>query len=226
MQIGHMRPRPRLGVRASVALILLCEAGFAQGRKPTGPSELNLESYSRLLDTLLPRDHPPSLRLDCLMILRFEPNKGAESQIAIRAWHDGHVDATLYTVLDASVWSAANGYIARTGGENLEAIAKSIKVQNRPLDLPRSDVDRWISSLFEALRSSEASLENFAAEYRRTGTRQAVLDGDHYDFWYAQGETEFHWAFSDVPVSEARRGAILPLAKWMDIVRTESRAVR
>jgi len=183
-------------------------------------------SYSQLLDTLLPREHPPSLRLDCLMILRFEPNEGAESQIVIRAWHDGHVDATLYTVQGASAWSAANGYIARTRGENLEAIAKSIQVQSRTLDVPRAGVDKWASSLFEALRSSESSLEKLAAEYRKTGTRQAVLDGDHYDFWYAQGEIEFHWAFSDVPVSEARREAILPLAKWMDMVRTESGAAR
>ncbi len=108
----------------------------------------------------------------------------------------------------------------------MEAIAKSIQVQSRLLNVPRADVDKWTSLLFEALRSSESTLEKFADAHRKTGARQAVLDGDHYDFWYAQGEIESHWSFSDVPVSEARREASLPLAKWMDMVRTESRAVR
>jgi hypothetical protein len=226
MQIDRMSPNPKLCGWAALTLILLCEDGFTQSLAPAERQVIRSESYSQLLDTLLPRKYTPSPQLDCLMILRFEPNEGAESQLAIRAWHDGHVEATLYTVQGASVWSTANGYIARTGAENLEAIAKSIKVQSRRLDLPRPAVDKWISSLFEALRNSASSLEKLALQYRKTGNRLTELDGDHYDFWYVQGEAESHWEFSDVPVRAARREAILPLAKWMDMVRTESGAGR
>jgi hypothetical protein len=222
MQIAHVAYAPKFRAKLVLALILLCEAGFAQNSTSSGRAQLSLENYSRLLDALFPRDYPPTLKLDYLMILRFEPNEGPESQLALRMWHDGRIEATLYRIQGVGAWRAANGYTARTGKVNLGAIARSINVQMTPLSISRSDVEKWHSSLFEAVRNSEAALEGSAEEFRRSGTRETVLDADRYDFWYVQGETEFHWSFSDVRITDAPQGAILPLAKWMSMVRLES----
>jgi len=170
---------------------------------------------------VLPREYPRSLKLDYLFTLRFEPNQGGESQLEVRAWHDGRVDVTVSTISGGSVWRTAKGYLARTGKENLAAITDSIKVQTHSVKLSRSDLEKWHSSLFVATRSSESYLERSAKSYRTGGNRDAVLDGDHYELWYIQGETESHWSFSDVPAENAAKAAILPLAKWMGMIRSE-----
>jgi hypothetical protein len=171
---------------------------------------------------LFPREYPPSLKLDYVMILRFEPNERAESQLVVRTWHDGTVEATLFAIQDGTAWRVANAYIAQTGKENIEAIAGSIRVQRRSLNLSRPDVQKWHTLLFQALRASESALERSAEEYRVSGTREAVLDGGRYDLWYAQGETECHWSFSDVDISDAPERTNSPLAHWMNTVRIAS----
>jgi hypothetical protein len=153
------------------------------------------------------------------MVLRFQPNRGTESQLAIRALHDGGGEGTLYTIQGDSAWTTANRYVARTGQEQATAIAGTIKVKKRDLSLARADLEKWHALLFDVVRGSESTLERSAEEYRTNGTRSTVLDGDRYDFWYVQGETESHWSFSDVPLGDAPRQAILPLAKWMAMVR-------
>jgi hypothetical protein len=203
----------------SLTLILLCKIVSAQNI----PSpKLSAASYTRLLNMVLPPEYPRSQKLDYLFILRFEPNEGTESQLDVRAWHDGRVEATLSTIKGVSAWRVANDYIARTGKENLVAITDLIKAQTHPVNFSRSDLEKWHSSLFVALRSSESYLERSAQSYRTGGNRDAVLDGDHYELWYVQGETESHWSFSDVPAGSALQAPILPLAKWMVRFRSES----
>jgi hypothetical protein len=202
-----------------LTLILLGRVGFAQGPPSGRTFELSSESYSRLLDTLFPRQYPPSLKLDYLMILRFQPNELPESQLVIRAWHDGHVEAVLYTVSGGSVWGVANKYLAQTGKEDVRGVANSIKVKATPLSLSTSTVEGWHTSLFTALREEEAELERSSAEFQKNGTREAVLDGARYDLWYVQGENESHWSFSDLDTSATSSGGNLPLGRWMNRVR-------
>jgi hypothetical protein len=198
--------------------VLLSGTTFAQGTSP-GSVVLSRQGYSQLLDTQFPRVYPASLKRAWLTILRFEPNRGVESQLAIEAWHDGHIEATLYTIQGRSAWAAGNAYIARAGREDLGSIAKSIRVQKRVLSLQPSDLEKRHALFFAVARDSESALERSAAEFRTSGNRNTVLDGDRYELWYVQGETETHWSFSDVHLDDAPGQAILPLAKWMAMVR-------
>jgi hypothetical protein len=86
------------------------------------------------------------------------------------------------------------------------------------LKVSRSDIEKWHALLFIAMRESESLLERSAEEFRKDGTRAAVLDGDRYGLWYVQGENELHWSFMDVPIGDAPNQATLPFAKWMAMV--------
>lgn len=203
----------------SVALI----AGTASPQGVSGTTTLITDAgYVRLLDTIFPRESPVPLKVAYTMILRFEPNEGPESQLLFRAWNDGHVDAELYSVKDGSAWSAANNYIAKSGGEDIAAIAPSIPVEKKQLTIPANKIQQWHAGLFDSLRSSDSALEKSAAAYAKDGSREAVLDGTRYQFWYLQGEAEMRWNFSDIDINDAPARANLPLARWMNMVRMAS----
>jgi hypothetical protein len=204
---------------ACLSVFLSFSPAFGQSSS-AGPTVLSPENYSHLLDRLFPRVHPPSLRLDWLLVLRFEPNHGPESQLSIRAWHDGRAEVYFDLIQGSSAWSEANAYIARTGQQNLDAITSSIKTTRSVLSLPRSTLERWHQLFFRAIGESQLLLEKSDEEFRKSGERAAVLDGDRYTLWYMQGESEFSWSFSDVPINDVARQGMSPLVKWMATVRS------
>lgn len=211
---------------SNTILLLLFVAGIAGTANPQGVSGtttlISDGAYVQLLDTIFPRESPVSLKIAYTMILRFEPNEGPESQLLFRAWYDGHVDAELYSVKNGSAWSAANSYIAKSGREDIAAIAPLIPVEKKQLTVPANEVQQWHAGLFDTLRSSDSALQKSAAEYAKDGSREAVLDGTRYQFWYLQGEAEMRWNFSDIDINDARARANLPLARWMNMVRMAS----
>ena len=213
-------------VYSSAILVLLMLAATVGAAAPqdatTGSTLISEAGYAHLLDAAFPRENIASLKIAYTMVLRFEPNEGPESQLLFRVWHDGHIDAQLYTVKSGSAWGLANNYIARSGKEDIAAIAPLIPVEKKQLELSAAEVERWHAGLFDILRLSDSALQRAAAEYAKDGSRDAVLDGTRYQFWYMQGETDLRWSFSDIDVNDALARAYLPLARWMNTVRIAS----
>ena len=204
-------------------LMAAATADAANSQGGTTESKLMSEGgYTHLLDAVFPREKIASLKVAYAMVLRFEPNEGPESQRLFRVWHDGHIDAQLYTIKSGSAWSLANSYIARSGKEDVAAIAPLIPVEKKQLELSAAEVEQWHTGLFGILRASDSALQSAAAEYAKNGRREAVLDGTRYQFWYMQGETELSWSFSDIDVKDTLARANLPLARWMNSVRVAS----
>jgi hypothetical protein len=186
------------------------------------PGLVSEAGYERLLDAIFPRENIASLKVAYTMVLRFQPNEGAESQLLFRVWYDGHTDAELYMVKGGSAWASANNYLAKSGKEEIANIVRLIPVERKQLSISTREVQEWHAGLFDTLRSSDSALQKAAAEYAKNGSREAVLDGTRYQFWYLQGETETRWNFSDIDINDGAPRANLPLARWMKMVRASS----
>lgn len=186
------------------------------------PKLVSADSYARILDLIFPHESVPSLKVAYTMVLRFEPNQGPESQLLLRVWHDGHTEATLYIVKSGSAWNLANAYVSQARKEDVAALARSIPVEKKQLEIDSGRVDRWHTQLFDSLRASDSQLQKDAAQYAKDGSRDSVLDGSRYEFWYSEGETDLHWTFSDIDVNDLPTRANLPLARWMNAVRVAS----
>ena len=209
-------------VLAIIAMMSTAALASPQAGVASQPTVLSTDGYGRILDAVFPHESVPSLKVAYTMVLRFEPNQGPESQLLLRVWRDGHTETTLYTVRNGSVWNLANAYVAQKGEHDVAAIAGSIPVEKKQLEIDSAKVDRWRAQLFETLRASDSQLQKAAAEYARDGSRDAVLDGTRYELWYSQGETDLHWAFSDIDMNDLPARAHLPLARWMNAVHVGS----
>jgi len=212
--------------RAAIGLVFastaLCSGQNAESARTTSPL-ISAEGYERLLDSIFPREQIASLKVGYTMILRFEPNQGPESQLLFRVWYDGHIDAQMWTVKSGSAWRLANEYITRTGNEDIATVARLVAVEKTQIELNATQVQKWHTSLFDILRSSDSQLQKAAAEYFKQGVTDAVLDGTRYEFWYTQGMIEARWTFFDIDVNDLATRANLPLARWMNEVRAASK---
>lgn len=200
------------------SLFILSQTVLAQDPAIAQPFIPSFETHSLLLDSLFGRVKPPSLKVYFIMILRFEPNQLPESQVVVQAWRDGRLDVTEYRLTD-SAWKSLVRYVDRNGKEDIQAVARTLKVQVTPVKLPESTGESWWASLFSALREEQIDLEKAAAEVRKDGTIEVVLDGATYNLRYLQGDREVHWTFSDLDVGSKNWNR--PLGRWMNRVRLE-----
>ena len=151
--------RPLRMASARAILLSMVVAGMVQTAASQGISVaqklISDAGYAHLLDAIFPRENIASLKVAYTMVLRFEPNEGPESQLLFRVWNDGHIDEEMYSVKSGSAWTLANGYISKSGKEDIAAIAPLIPVQKKQLMVTADEVQEWHAGLFDALRSSD-----------------------------------------------------------------------
>jgi hypothetical protein len=201
-----------------VALTVSCAWLHAQQttRSPETDDFVDPTVYSRLLDAIFPRDLPNSHHAG-LMILR-RSDSSPESQVVVRILSDGSVDARSYRVRNGNAYAIAKRYKRQTASEDIQSMATKVEVEERRMAVSRAEVDKWHSTLLEALEGSATALKRAVELERNDGTETVILDGTVYELWYEYGSVSTHWSIVDTNPENTNQQPLLPLIRWMNMV--------
>lgn len=202
--------------------VLLLSAGAALGQDPAlqAHSIVSQETYSHVLDLVFPRALSTSLKVDFAFALRFEPSTHPESQIVIVAKHGGGVEVTRYSPEGGNVFARLNASLAQGARENASEMARLIRAERTLIPVPDGQVRQWQSMFFADVLSSISDLRKASERYQKpNGEQEVVLDGTHYELWYAQGDSELSWHRLDVEIDNPDSPGFYGIVKWMNAVR-------
>jgi hypothetical protein len=179
---------------------------------------LKLDQYEYLLDVLFPIDRSMPLDLDYMMVLRFEPHLHPESQVVVRRWHDGRIEATIQQVVSGNAWRSA--YALVTPGQPLDfpAMAQSVKVRENKVLLNDEQVRAWHQAMFPAIEQQFSHVRSVDREIGRKGKHQAESTGTRYEMWFIEQDDEVHAVAWDTEIDALPTGSYA-LTKWMNEVR-------
>ena len=227
-----MRAALRISTIFIVASSLVTPSGVSQKKKSaaapapvaapaakTPRSLLSYDEYEHLLNLIFPVDHALPMGMEYSIVLRFESlTNHPESQVVIRRWHDGRVEATLYRVEKGNAWQAAYGH--NPDGKNFDfpAIVKDISIKQNRVLVSTQMVDHWHSELFPVIEHQFAHVRSNDKRISRTGTAGISQSGTRYELWFLQPDDEVHVASWDVETEVLPTGTY-PLTKWMNLIR-------
>jgi hypothetical protein len=186
---------------------------------------ISRETYLRVLDAVFPRNDPDPSKTIFEFVLRFRPSFHVTSQIVIRNRGD-RTELTEYTSLDGNIFDKLNETLARGGKENVTALAKSIKVRQREILIPETQMKGWYDRFFEAVEVTGKTLKQTGDESFRTRSVTLVLDGTIYEMWYKQGLSEISLSLYDVEIDTSGSDGELKLVQWMNSIRREAAKIK
>jgi hypothetical protein len=209
-----------------LGVTLLTSGGWAQSpaaaaspqlaQHPAAP--LSIADYDYLLDVLFPVDHALPPTVDYVMVLRFEPHLHPESQIVIRRYHQGRIEASLTEVANGSAWKAAYQQLVPGESPNFQAIASNIQLRDSKFRVDPQQLDAWHKEIFPVLAKQSARVRNIDKSLRGKGNHEIATMGTRYEFWFIQMNDEEHmvaWGSE----SESVQTGTSALTQWMNKVR-------
>ena len=183
---------------------------------PAAP--LSIADYDYLLDVLFPIDHALPPAVDYVMVLRFEPHLHPESQIVIRHYHQGRIEANLTEVASGSAWKAAYQQLVPGESPNFQAIASNIQLRDSKFRVDPQQLEAWHKEIFPVLAKQSARVRNIDKSLRSKGNHEIATMGTRYEFWFIQMNDEEHmvaWGSE----SESVQTGTSALTQWMNKVR-------
>lgn len=215
----------QVAVKAALPLVLVVvsqvTAAYSQNSPAVPENRLKSyrvvspETYNRVLDEVFPRDDSGLF----VIVLRFQPNFQAESQIIIRRELD-KAEVIEYTSLGGNIYRQLNDVISHGGKEDAGEMAKLIKVKKRSIRVPLAQVKEWHSTF---LASIGESLKTFTEKIKEdaSGTSSIALDGTFYGIWYRQIGGEMSFRLYDQAVEVPRLTGDFKLVQWMTAMRRD-----
>jgi hypothetical protein len=209
------------------ALILTLQASTVRGQSASTPDEpqrfypvVSRETYNRVLDMVFPRDDPDTSKTIFEFILRFRPSFHSTSQVLIRKRVD-RIEVVEYTSPDGNIFDKLNDMLDRGRKEDAVALAKSIRVKRREINVTDTQIKRWYATFFDGLAATEKTLNERGEQSDKTRTLKVILDGTTYDVWYKQSLNELSLSLYDVEVETSASDGELKLVQWMNSIRRE-----
>jgi hypothetical protein len=171
---------------------------------------ISLETYHQILDLIFaPKDKPQGVIAFSLNI-RIAPAFRPESQMNLTLLPD-QTARTEYVVTDKNVYYASNELLRSTGEGRAEALAQKMPVKRHPLNLSPALLMKWQSQLIGSLNASFLVLQQDLQKTLLREPASLFLDGDSYEVWYGQGQTNLHVCFPQAAMPT-------PLEKWAKAV--------
>ena len=152
-------------------------------------------------------------------ILRFEPNRGPESQLFIKRTLKG-TQVIEYSPVKGTIYDKLNEILRNGGKENPVELAKHIQIQKRTIDLPGTKTDLWWTT-FPATVGTTIQLMQKRTDEIVHGTARIAIDGTHYGLWYDQVESSFSFKAWDEDVSDHEVTGEFEVVRWMNTVRLD-----
>jgi hypothetical protein len=179
---------------------------------------LSYDDYLHLMNVLFPVDHAVPPGLEYTMVLRFEPHLHPESQLVVRKFHSGRVDAVLYRVKVGTLWRDALQLRAANPDASLSEIAAAIPALKTQVPVTPQLVAEWHKQLFPTLARSFDRVKREDKRVQRTGRWDTMSGGTRYEVWYIEGNDEVHTIGWDNEVDSVGTGNFA-LAKWANPIR-------
>lgn len=223
MQLNRAYQRCRgIGWGAAAVLAALLGAGPGplrgiEGQQPGGPGEVVKEiaadTYQQILDNAFPVRLAVNRSIVFILTVRTVPSFDPESQITIKLLRDrsGSVESL---VADRSIRAFADRRFATSGEQRPDVLARGVGVRRATIEISAAQAERWHHDFWEVLKSSLSTLEGHAKELSEKGRRSIVLDGDRYDFWYAQGGTVLQGSLGESDLAGQHSGRGIDIAAW------------
>jgi hypothetical protein len=206
-------PRPilelvRWGLGSFLPLVALAQAPVpVLGQSiPT----ISLQTYHQILDFIFaPTDKPKGV-IALSLNIRIAPAFRPESQMNLTLMEDRTTRAE-YVIADKNVYYASNNLLQATGEGRAEDIAKNTQVKRYKFNVSPQQLMKWQHGFTDSLRSTSLILERDLNSSRLGQPQSITLDGDLYEVWYGQFQTDIHISFG-------QSGTPTPLETWTNAV--------
>jgi hypothetical protein len=152
---------------------------------------LGSEDYNAILDKLFPRDVLDKPGRNFILVLRYKPSFGAESQIVISG-RDDDVNVVEFTASENVYYKLAD-VMEKTGEENSVELARYIPVKKRELKIPLRQLNVWRRNLIDSV-SRALRPKVLESTLPRAKTLTQTDDGTDYELWDSSfaGEVYFN----------------------------------